>query len=67
MIVPQLGAALADTDKEVRYDDAYALESATNLTGPFSVESAVLSTNQQTVNATLPAANPRKFFRLRKL
>ncbi len=48
-------------------DAPYALESATNLAGPFSLESAVLSTNQQTVSATLPAANPGKLFRLRKL
>jgi len=48
-------------------DDAYALESATNLPGPFALESPTLSTNQQTISATFPAANSQKFFRLRKL
>jgi alpha-tubulin suppressor-like RCC1 family protein len=48
-------------------EDAYALESATNLLGPFDIESPILSTNQQTVSATVPTANARKFFRLRKL
>jgi hypothetical protein len=48
-------------------DGAYALESATNLPGPFTLESPILSTNQQTVSATFPAVNARKFFRLRKL
>jgi len=48
-------------------DDAYALESATNLPGPFALESPTLSTNQQTISATFPAANSQKFSRLRKL
>jgi len=48
-------------------DDAYALESATNLPGVFALESPILSTNQQTISATFPAENKQKFFRLRKL
>ncbi len=47
--------------------DAYAMESATNLSGPFKVESPTLSTNQQNVSASFPATAGCKFFRLRKL
>ena len=47
---------------------SYGLESATNLTGPFANDTAVLSTNlsNQTVTATVPFNGAQKFFRLKK-
>jgi hypothetical protein len=46
--------------------DSYALESATNILGPFFTDAAVLTTNNSTINATIPAVEPARFFRLRK-
>jgi len=47
--------------------ESFIVESATNLVGPFNVESPVLSTNltQQTITATLPFSTRQKFFILK--